>query len=453
MSRPLRPPGDPFAADSTPTARARLVEYVRESLRQPLFRNASALVFNTAATSVLGLIYWAVAARHYGVKEIGASSALISMALVLTTIANLGLGSALNRFIPRAGAATRRLVLWCYALAAVLGIAVSLVAVPFVRNTAAGWFLDMGWPALCWYVAAVVAFCLFALQDRVLVGLRQTGWVPVENALFGAAKIGLVMALAPTSQQFGIFASWTIPMALTVVLVNLLLFGRLIPRHAYRTATRAEPIPVWMITKFAAFDYLSSLAALAIGNLLPVVVATLAGAQANAHFYIAWLIASAFSFALLSIGMSLTTEGAHDQDRLPELAAGLLQRVLILAAPVVLAILFGVPYLLGVFGGTYRAEATALLRLLTIAMLPRIVVVIWEGVARVQRRVGQVLAVQAAQSVFVLALSVPLLARYGITGVGIAYLASQVAVAAVLLPRLLAFVRRVERDPQAVRHL
>jgi hypothetical protein len=87
-------------------------------------------------------------------------------------------------------------------------------------------------------------------------------------------------------------------------------------------------------------------------------------------------------------------------------------------------------------------------------MLPRIVIVLWEGVARVQRRVGQILVVQAAQSVLVLALSVRLLDRYGITGVGVAYLASQVGVAAVLLPRFLAFVRSVGRDPQApVRNL
>jgi O-antigen/teichoic acid export membrane protein len=454
MIKRFRPGSDPFDAGPRPAARARLIWYVRDSMRQPLFRNASALVFNTGITSVLGVIYWAIAARHYGVEEVGRSSALISIVLFLTAVAKLDLGSALTRFVPRAGAVTHRLVLWCYGLAAVLAIAVSLVATPFVRETAAGWFVDMGRPAIGWYVGAVVAFSLFALQDRVLVGLRQSGYVPVENALFGVAKIGLVVALAPISQQLGIFASWTIPMALTIVLVNFLLFGRLIPQHVHRTAARAEPIPLRMITKFVAFDYVTSLAALAVGDLLPVVVATLAGAEANAHFFIAWLISSAFSFALLSIGVSLTAEGAHDQDRLPELAAGLLQRVFMLAAPVVLAIVLSVPYLLGLFGGSYRAEATTLLRLLTVAVLPRIVIVVWEGVARVQRRVGQVLIVQATQSVVVLALSVPLLDRYGITGVGMAYLVSQMGVAVVLLPRLLAFMRTAERDPQApVRNL
>jgi O-antigen/teichoic acid export membrane protein len=448
MSEQIQPGGDPFTGQP-PTTRARLVEYARDSMRQPLFRNASALVVNTAATSVLGLAYWAVAARQYGAREIGASSALLSVVLLLKDIAELNLGTALARFVPRAGASTRRLVLSCYAVAAALGIVVSLVSVPFVRETAAGWFLDMGWLAIGWYAAAVVAFCLFALQDRVLVGLRQAGWVPVENALFGAAKIVFVIALASISQQLGIFASWTIPMALTIVLVNLLLFRWLIPRHTHRTAERAEPIHLRMITKFVGFGYVTSLLALAVGDLLPIMVATLAGAEANAYFYIAWLISSAFSTALLSIGMSLTAEGAHDQDRLPELARGLFHRVLLVAVPALLTIVVGVPYLLGLFGDTYEAEASTLLRLLTIAMLPRIVIMLWEGVARVHRRVGQILVVQAAQSVLILALAVPLLDRYGITGVGIAYLVSQVSVAAVLLPRFLAFVWGAGRDAPA----
>ena len=48
--------------------RGDLAERLREfraQLTSPLFRNAYALMINTAATGLLGVVYWLLAARHY----------------------------------------------------------------------------------------------------------------------------------------------------------------------------------------------------------------------------------------------------------------------------------------------------------------------------------------------------------------------------------------------------
>jgi O-antigen/teichoic acid export membrane protein len=427
-------------------SRSQVAEYVRESIRQPLFRNASALLLNTGATSALGLLYWAEAARHYGPVHVGQASALISVMLLITEISRLNLGSGLTRFVPRAGGSTMRLVLACYAIVAGLTAVVALLSLPFLRTTAAAWFTSPGLHRDLWFVGAAVTFALFSLQDSILIGLRQAVWVPFENVVFGAAKIFLLLWLAHSSQELGIFASWTIPMVGAVVVVNLFVIGRLIPRHAAATASRSENVPANAIRRFVAFDYGSALLALVATDLLPVLVATLVGAEPNAYFYMAWLVASTVDFALLSVGTSLTAEGAHDPARLPELLAGLFQRVMTLTLLGVTVLIVGASFLLGIFGASYADNAAGVLRLLALAMVPRVVVVLWAAMARVQRRMARILVAQGAQSAILLVLSIPLLHRVGIAGVGWAYLISQSIVAVAVAPQLLTLMRRAGQE-------
>jgi O-antigen/teichoic acid export membrane protein len=89
--------------------------------------------------------------------------------------------------------------------------------------------------------------------------------------------------------------------------------------------------------------------------------------------------------------------------------------------------------ILRLFGPDYAAEGAALLRLLALAALPYGVNALFLALARVRRQIGRVIGIQGAQCVLILSLSYALLPAMGITGVGIAWLAGQGAVAAVLV--------------------
>ncbi len=98
------------------------------------------------------------------------------------------------------------------------------------------------------------------------------------------------------------------------------------------------------------------------------------------------------------------------------------------------ALLIGAPYLLGISGADYAREGTTLLRLLALSALPNIICVLYLGIARVQGRLASIVAIEATRCVFVLALSYGLFGRYGITGIGIAWLVVDGTVAAALFP-------------------
>lgn len=70
---------------------------------QNLRVNTVALIVSTASTGVLGLAFWAVAARLFPAHEMGLASALITSAVLLSTMSTLGLDVLYERFLPVAG--------------------------------------------------------------------------------------------------------------------------------------------------------------------------------------------------------------------------------------------------------------------------------------------------------------------------------------------------------------
>ena len=70
--------------------------YVYRLRSDSLLRNSLYIMATTAATALIGFVYWLVAARMYPASAIGLASALISVMALASTLANLGIGPALD---------------------------------------------------------------------------------------------------------------------------------------------------------------------------------------------------------------------------------------------------------------------------------------------------------------------------------------------------------------------
>ena len=400
----------------------------------PLFRSGYALVLSTIVTSILGVAYWIVAARLYPAHELGEASAAISAMLMLSNVAQVNLFHGLTRFVPAAGAATGRLVASAYAAS---GVAALVLATLFVivapRISDRLTFLD-GALAGAGFVAAVALWGVFALQDGVLTALRRAGWVPLENALFGIVKLALLVGLAETMTHGGIFVSWNIPVLLAVIPVNLLIAWRLLPRRA------TEPAPSTLrprnVARFVAVDYVGSLLLQTYTTALPLLIVALLGAEANATFYVAFVIIVALDLLSSNLSTSMVVEAARDERRLAEYARRVLRHATALLLPVVLCLVVGAPWLGLVFGERYSHGSPVVLQLLALCSLPRMLTIVYVSAMRVERRVGRVVAVQAATSVLIIGLTLILAPSAGVTGVAIAWACGHTAVALTRLPWL-----------------
>lgn len=403
-------------------------------LRLPLFRNGYALILGAGASSVLGMFYWLLAARTYSPGILGLNSAMISALMLLSEVSQLNLTSAMIRFIPRAGRGARQLVRWAYICSSIFAITVSLVFVAGIPIWAPALeILRSNLAMIGLFTAATVLWGIFALQDDILIGLRQAVWVPIENFVFTLLKIALLLLFARSVSGYGIFASWIIPAGLAVVPMNLLIFGRFLPAHARRGAEDEEPLVVRQVVSYVAADYLGLLFRLMSTTLLPLIVIQHAGADANAYFSLTWTVAFPLQLIMELLSISLTVESSGDITNLGRYARRVLfQALRLLVIPVVILSL-GAPYFLAIFGQSYAMGGATLLRFLALAAVPNAINILYLCIARVQKRMVDIIVVQAALATLILGLGFVLLRAFGITGVGLAWLIGQTVVASVLL--------------------
>jgi O-antigen/teichoic acid export membrane protein len=427
------------AASPVRTAAAAL--WHRFRAMDPMQRNALALLANTGITSVLGFAYWIAAARFYSPAVVGESAALISALLLLANIAELNLYNTLIRFLPTAGRRAGSYVLRAYLAVIGAGVVVGVVALPLLDSlTLLDQLLDVGWAGLTCFLGAVILFTLFALQDSVAIGLRAAIWVPVENALFGVGKLLLLVVFVGWG-SLGIITSWLLSMLVVLIVMTLLVVWRLLPRHT-ATSAGAEPITRRQVAAFMTVDNLALIAATAGTHILPVVVATRAGTEANGYFFVAWAVGMALDVALVNAASSLVVEGARRRDELGALVLSLLRRLTLLTIPIVALVLLAAYPILLLYGSSYADNGSTLLRIVAISVLPRIVVVVWMSMNRVTGQLGRILFVEVAISGAVLSLSWYLLPTHGIVGVGYAHLAAQTAAAIAVAPGIIRVVVR-----------
>jgi GT2 family glycosyltransferase/O-antigen/teichoic acid export membrane protein len=429
---------------------AGVVSRLSEHVRTPLHRDAYALALSSGSTAAAGLAYWIVAASEYRPHALGLNAALISSMMFLAGVASLNLPNIVVRFLPEAGGRTRRLVACSYGAAAGLSLVAAIVFLAGVE----AWAPRLGFlrddPALqLWFVLSTVGWCVFAIQDSVLTALGRAVWVPAENTAFSLLKLGLLVALAAWFPLYGIFVSWTIAMLLAVVVVNVLAFGRLAGRSV--AAGPSVRLRDRAFMRYFAADYLCSVAWLSAANLMPVIITAHAGATTNAYYALAWAVALPLYALAANVGTSLVLHATLDPSSLAALTRKAARQGAQLLLPVVAGVVVLAPLLLSLFGGEYAAHSAGLLRLLAAAAIPYFVLMLVLSAARVLRRLRPAVAAMGAQAVLALGLVTPLLDRFGVTGAGIAWLASQSLAAAGVLAGLARGRRRRSRPPAAAR--
>jgi O-antigen/teichoic acid export membrane protein len=416
---------------------------VQGGLKDPLLRNGYALVLNVGLTSVLGVGFWIVAAREYSVEDVGRGSAMVSALILLSTLGQLNMTAGLLRFLPTAGRRAAGLVARTYAVTGLFSVLLAAAFLLIAPEVEGGLTLLPREPLpVLGFCAAVLVWTVFALQDSATTGLRRATWIPLENSAYGVLKLVLLVPFAFLAPGVGVFAAWVLAAAVILPPMNVALFRRWLPAHARLPVPEGHLVHRFRdLRRFLALDYVGSVCSLASTTALPLLVVSELGTEANGRFYVAWTISSCLDLISLNLAQSLTVESSLAPARLSAHLRALLPRMAVLQAGSTAVLVIGAPLLLSLYGGGYAADAASVVRLLTLAVLPRAVIVISIAVARVERRVERVLAIQASSAVGVLGLSLLLVNHWGIAGVGAAWLATQTVLAGVLLPRLVRLAR------------
>jgi len=416
---------------SSPSATTRQGR-LRTHLDDRMYRTGYYLILGTGASGVLGVAFWALAARSYSAHVVGLSAAAVSAIALISGICSLGLSAVLVRYLPVAGPSGRALVARSYALTILLSFLVAGAAAltTDIWSPSLGFLGEDLWPLA--FALSTAAMTTFTLQDSVLTGLHKASWIPLENTLYAAAKLVLLALLAGLLPFAGLFVAWNLPLLPAVVVINYLIFRRLIPQMSKEGGLDRRKV-----IAMAAGNYGGNLLGL-LGNMyLPILVANRTSAAEAAYFYVPWMISLTVELVALNMMTSLTVEAALDMPRLRQLSRQALKQSMRLVVPVAALTALLAPLGLLIFGREYADEGTTLLRLLALGAIPNVIAALGAGVARIEHRGWIVTAIQGFQLVFVVTLSAVLLPGVGITAIGIAWTGCQFLLATILLATIL----------------
>jgi O-antigen/teichoic acid export membrane protein len=414
------------ASSQAPRGPLALLAGLRRELSVPLYRNAYALMANTAGNSILGLLYWVLAARTFPDAAVGRGNALISLMMLVSTFTQLNWSGALIRFLPRAGRSARQMLLTAYLMAtglAAVAAAAVMAYCHFARAPDDPLYVSAG--VAVWFVVATVAWSVFNLQDAALTGMRSAVWVPLENGVYGLVKLVLLVVVARTSLSDGVFASWTIPVIALLVPVNLLLFRRILPRHAHAEPD-APPPGRRVLARYMAGDYAAQAFTQLSSTFLPVLVVSLLGAAQGAYYLPAQTAFAAMGMLATAITSSLVVEAARDEQATHRLARAMLRRICVLVLPAGAFVGLAAPWLLELFGSQYRAGATTVLQLMMLSLLPRVPVALYVTKCRLDNRTGTLALLQFTQAALVIGGTAVFAPTAGLVAVGWSVLAAEV---------------------------
>ena len=421
-------------------------------IRLPLYRNAYVLVLNQVVSAGLGVVYWMLAARLYPADVVGRNSALISTMVFISFLSQFDLKSAMTRFIPSHGRYAARLVASSYLITLFVAPILSLVFLFGLRawDPSSG-LVDLDPLLIAWFVLSATVWGIFNLQDGALIGLRRPIWVLIENTVYNVLKIVLLVALAGPLSRYGVFASWTLMVPILVVGVNAILVRRFIVSRVATTsqAQAAPPITVGQVAKFTAGNYAAAIFSETAVRLLPLLIIERLGSEANAYFYQSWIVAFSLYMVAANMATSLTVEANADRANMAAYSRRMLLQMARILVPVSVVMLIAAPYVLRLFGASYAREGAPLLRLLVVATIPTILNAWYIGNERARGRIKGIVGTQMVLCAMTLGLSSALLPIYGITGVGIAWLASQFVIASYVALSEVGTLRRANAETRA----
>jgi O-antigen/teichoic acid export membrane protein len=231
-------------------------------------------------------------------------------------------------------------------------------------------------------------------------------------------------------------ASWILPMILLVLLVNAVVVVWIYPDYRHRAPITGTPWNLAEIVRFAAASYFARLCTAAAANALPLMVIAYLGDATNASFYMAWTIGLTLEMVVINFSSSLLVQGAQNPAHIPALARVAFRQQAMVLVPAVAVVVVFAREILVVFGEKYADDATTLLRLVALGILPTIGTYLYIPIARLRGRVVEVTLLTALASGGFLALAWFGLRQHGLAGLGVAYLLAQGGLGVLLLPRV-----------------
>ena len=393
-----------------------------------LLTNSLHIMGTTVVTSLLGYVYWVLAARLYSPSDIGLAAALLSAMSLAALLAYMGVGATVIQLIPRRARGAEQSLLVTAAIvtaatSACLGGIVLVVVLPALSTKFDLLRSSLG---VSFVLALGVLFtALGTFVDDTTIAQRTASGMLLRNTAFSLLKIGiLVLPVCVALGAGGVLVSWVFGAAATVI-AGLLLLPRLVP--SFRVTLKGVKGEVRRIVGSLAGNHLINLCGMLPVLMLPLIVTVRLDAAQAGYFYTTWRVGGLFFMISPAVAGALFAEGSHNPTEIARKARYAASIIAMLLVPMAAGLIVAGRLVLSAFGHSYAVEGYSLLVILALSAFPDGVTSIYVSILRVRNRLSVAVWLYGVMAVAVLAMTWVLLPIMGITAVGVCWLSTQSA--------------------------
>jgi O-antigen/teichoic acid export membrane protein len=365
-----------------------LVNLLLSRLKDRLLRNAGYLFGVTVVGAGAGFVFWWLAARFYETTQVGLASSVISIVQLLASIAVLGLGAGLVRFLAESRRPQRLLnaAFTLTTMVALLGGGIFLIGVEILSPSLAILATKTSYAIGLLFLISVSS--LSTLLQASYLARREAKYALWQVLCLNGLRLVLIVALTGFGAM-GIVAALAISVALADGVGLLLFLSRVEPGY--------RPRPDWsrrilgQLIPYSIGNYTADLFYRAPLLLVTPLTLELLGSEASAHVYVAWMIGSLIASPALALAQSAFAEGSFAPGELRPTLMRAGRYAMVITIPLAGVVGLGAPILLRLFGASYADQATTLLRWLALASPLMAFTSLFFSALRVRKRVGEMI--------------------------------------------------------------
>lgn len=393
------------------------MQYAKMIINNKLFRNAFNLMISSGIVSMFGFVFWIVVARNYSSYDVGIATTLLSTALLISLLGQAGFDTTFIRFLAKAKNKNAHIstgLLISGAMSALIGVLFCMGSPLFAPKLS---FLAGEPLSAALFVAFVVFATWNALTNAALIAYRKTIYILIIDFLFSVVKVSLLF-FVDSGNFMTIFALVGLAQVVNVLLSVLVLVNK----FGYKPSLHIDRAVIKETKKYSLGIYSSSILNLLPDSLLPLIIISKLSASESAYFYIAFAVANLVYTIAFAITQALLAETANDEKRFAEHARKGLLIASALLTPAILAVALMAPYLLQLFGGAYTQGGLETLRIMVWSGFFVLAYSFLSFYFKHTKRMIPNIIMTAVNAVGILGLSSLLVGKYGLPGVGWAWM-------------------------------
>ncbi len=392
------------------------------SLRTPLTTSAFYLICNAGLGSVLGSVFWLVAARLYPPRAIGLASAATGVLLLLATCCDLGLDYAQMRFASVNPHEAGKIANLSFTLAGITALAAGVIFLAGIGIWSRQFLHFNDIPAvLVVFALAAPAYTIGSLLDATLIAQGRSKFVILKNGLANALRFPLALGLIAFGAA-GLFIAMSGAVSV-VALLSVPALRWVLP--GYRYTPTVDLAMLRRLVPYGIKNHVVNIVSSLPSLLLPMIVLNVLGSATSGYFAIAWLLVQPITMVQASVSSALLSEGSRVEYRyMGEIRRALALTLPLICGVVLLGCVLAGPAL-GLFGGVYATQSAVLLRWLLVSTLPGTVNSLFQSRCRIERRSAPIAWLAIGSAGITLASLFLLLPHWRLAGVGVAVTAGQ----------------------------